>query len=197
MSDLICVTNRHLCQGDFLSRIDNIAACHPAGILLREKDLPEAEYESLARQVLDICRTHGVLCILHSFAEVARTLGAKALHLPLPILRELTPAQRAAFVHLGASCHSVADAQEAQRLGCTYLTAGHIFATGCKQGVPGRGLDFLQAIIQAVELPVYAIGGIGPQNAAQVRMIGAKGLCVMSGAMTCPDIHTYLNGMEG
>lgn len=197
MSDLICVTNRRLCQGDFLERIDAIAACRPAAILLREKDLPATEYHVLARQVLDICQTHGTLCILHSFAAVALELSAPALHLPLPLLRTLTHQQKKNFVHLGTSCHSVEEAREAQALGCTYLTAGHIFATDCKQGLPGRGLDFLQNVIRSVDLPVCAIGGIDQSNVASVRRTGAKGICVMSGAMTCPSVRSYLNGMGG
>ena len=30
------------------------------------------------------------------------------------------------------------EAKEAQDLGCTYITAGHIFLTDCKKGLPGR-----------------------------------------------------------
>jgi thiamine-phosphate pyrophosphorylase len=73
--------------------------------------------------------------------------------------------------------------EEAQRLGCSYLVAGNIYETDCKQGLPGRGLDFLQAACQASALPVYAIGGITPARLAAVLAAGAAGACVMSGLM--------------
>ena len=38
MSDILCVTNRSLCKEDFLARVEKIAANHPKGIILREKD---------------------------------------------------------------------------------------------------------------------------------------------------------------
>ena len=88
MSDVICVTNRSLCRDDFLSRIEEAAKLHPAGILLREKELDEEEYKKLARQVLRICKKHRVTCILHSFADAAEELGAEALHMPLMKLRD-------------------------------------------------------------------------------------------------------------
>ena len=196
MSEVLCVTNRQLCREDFLTRLERIAAAKPAGIILREKDLPEADYRRLAEQTLELCRRHGVPCILHSFPDAAAELGAEGLHLPLPLLRALPEGKRAAFRRLGASCHSVAEAREAEALGCTYITAGHIFDTACKAGTPGRGLDFLREVCAAVEVPVYAIGGIAPENFRAVLAAGARGGCVMSGLMTCPDPAAYLAAFE-
>lgn len=187
MSDILCVTNRSLCREDFIKRLERIAAAHPAGVILREKALSPQEYRPLAAETLAICRAHGVPCILHSFPDIARALKADGLHLPLDRLRAIPPEERKGFGMLGASCHSVEDAMEAEALGCTYLTAGHIFATDCKKGLPPRGLGFLRAVCQAVSIPVWAIGGIAPGNIGSVRECGARGGCVMSGLMTCPD----------
>ena len=192
MCEVLCVTNRRLCSQDFLSRIESIAAAQPEGIILREKDLSADEYRSMAEAVLRICGRYGTPCILHSFADIARELGVTALHLPLHLLRELPPDKRSGFTTLGVSCHSAAEAVEAEALGCTYVTAGHIFDTDCKKGLAGRGLDFLKQVCQSVDLPVYAIGGISAENAGQVLSAGAKGVCVMSNVMTCNDPREYL-----
>ena len=192
MSDILCVTNRTLCREDFLTRLERIAACHPAGIILREKDLSPDEYQALAAQVMALCERYDVPCILHSFVDTALELRSAAIHLPLHILREMTPEQKSQFHTIGASCHSVEDAMEAQRLGCTYITAGHVFETACKAGLQGRGLDFLKTVCESVSIPVYAIGGISAGNLRSVRGAGAKGACVMSGLMGCEDPETYL-----
>lgn len=196
MSDIICVTNRLLCREDFLTRLEQVAAARPAAVILREKDLTPGQYRALAARVLELCRRHSVPCVLHRFADTALELGATAIHLPLPVLRGLTAGQKTAFAVIGASCHSVEDALEAQSLGCGYITAGHVFDTDCKQGLPGRGLAFLEQVCRAVDLPVYAIGGIAPQNIQSVRAAGAAGGCVMSGLMTCPDPISFLNSFE-
>lgn len=188
LSDILCITNRKLCKEDFLTRIETIAEAHPKAIVLREKDLPEEEYRVLAAKVMHICEKYNVPCILHSFTKVALALHAKAIHMPLPLLRKMTPQEKSHFEAIGASCHSLEDAKEAERLGCTYITAGHIFLTDCKKGLPGRGLPFLQNICENVSIPVYAIGGICTENIDAVRQTGAAGACIMSGFMKCNNV---------
>ncbi len=196
MCKILCITNRLLCQDDFLDRISRIAAEQPAGIILREKDLPEQEYAKLAEQVLGICRSAGVPCILHSFPETAKKLRAERLHLPLPVLRSMTENERKTLPTFGVSCHSAEDAQEAENYGASCLIAGHIFETDCKKGLSGRGTNFLRKVCSSVFLPVYAIGGITPENAAQVIKAGAAGICVMSALMQCADPAEYMQKLK-
>ena len=151
----------------------------------------EREYDQSLRWANSLWLA-GVPCILHTFVGAARALGARAIHLPLPVLRTLSAGERAAFPALGASCHSVEEAWEAVALGATYLTAGHVFATTCKAGLPGRGVEFLAQVCAAVPCPVYAIGGVGPENLPALARAGAKGGCVRSPLMTCPDPGAYL-----
>lgn len=193
---ILSVTNRKLCREDFLSRIERIAAANPAGIILREKDFSEEEYRSLAEQVLNICRKQGTPCILHSFYETALELECDSVHLPLPVLMGMEPGKRKKFRILGASCHSAEDAVLAEKMGCCYLTAGHVFETDCKKGLPGRGMDFLEQVCRSVSVPVYAIGGITAAHMGRIRQAGAAGACVMSGLMTCEDPKEYLEGFK-
>jgi thiamine-phosphate pyrophosphorylase len=184
-----------LCD-EFLAKIEKIATAKPSGIILREKDLSEVEYKSLAKQVIEICNKYEVTCILHSFADVAIKLNSDKIHLPLPILRNMTDFQKSKFKTIGASCHSVDEAIEAQRLGCTYITAGHIFATDCKKGLAPRGIDFLKEICSNVSIPVYAIGGIDSSNVNSVKNAGADGACIMSGLMSCEDVQGYIQEVK-
>lgn len=196
MSDVICVTNRSLCREPFTQRVERVIAAKPAAIILREKDLAPAEYAELARQVLTLAG-EAVPVILHSHPDAALLLGCRRLHLPLPLLRKMPARQRAAFDVLGASCHSVEDAMEAEALGCSYITAGHVFETGCKPGLPPRGLSFLRTVTEAVSVPVWAIGGITPDNMASVLDSGAAGGCVMSGLMTCAEPQNFMAAFCG
>ena len=196
MSDVIVVTNRSLCVEPFLERVEKIVRGHPKAILLREKDLNKDAYGKLMKQVKDMADACGTLCICHHFADVARELSVNALHLSMPDLRSLSAEERTQFSILGASCHSLEEAREAQRLGCTYVTAGHIFDTDCKAGVPGRGLSFLEEICREISVPVYAIGGITADWMEHIKQCGASGGCVMSGAMQCEDVEGYLGAFR-
>ncbi|MCI5495526.1 MAG: thiamine phosphate synthase [Roseburia sp.] len=181
----ICVTNRTLCRDDFLTRIDHIAKKGVAdAILLREKDLTEREYLELAEKVLSICKSHNRRCILHTYYKAAKELGCKEIHLPLPLLQKMREeGEKEWFTTVGTSVHSLKQANLAMHLQADYMTAGHIFETDCKKGLPGRGLSFLSKVVCESEVPVYGIGGISADNAGQIMETGAAGVCIMSGFM--------------
>jgi thiamine-phosphate pyrophosphorylase len=176
-----------------MEQLSRIAEAAPKYIILREKDLDESDYHALAEKAMEICRWSATRLILHYYWKIAIELGSDSIHLPLHILRELTAEDKEHFSLIGASCHSVEDAIEAEKLGADYITAGHVFATDCKKGVPPRGLDFLREVCKSVDIPVYAIGGIAPENFPQVMDAGASGACVMSGFMKCAEPKDLLN----
>lgn len=176
---IIAVTNRHLCKGDFLEKIEQIAKERPYAILLREKDLPEDEYRKLAKSCNDICEVHGVQLIAHSFPQIAKEFEI-GIHLPFQLIQKNHLSR---FSQIGISIHSLQEAVLAEERGANYLIAGHIFATDCKKGVEPRGLEFLQDVCRAVKIPVFAIGGISTENIHAVMEHGASGICVMSRLM--------------
>lgn len=204
MYKIMAVTNRRLCQEDFLKRIQKLTDAGVDEILLREKDLSEEAYEKLAEQVLKICAHTKTTCILHNYAEVAEKLGAKAIHLPLHVAVEQKE-ELNGFARVGISVHSPEQLNEAEQLFRTlkqtecYVTAGHIFATDCKKGLPPRGLSFLEDICRHATVPVYAIGGITPENYKEAIRAGAAGVCLMSQSMCapCEEIHQLCNRKKG
>ncbi|MEA4923897.1 MAG: thiamine phosphate synthase [Syntrophomonadaceae bacterium] len=182
---VIYVTNRKLCEDDFLGRINQLAQGKPHAVILREKDLSLAEYESLAFKVREICGLHEIPLIINQNITAAARLKLASIHLSMPDLRSnINAAGR--FI-IGVSVHSAAEAREAQALGAAYLIAGHIYATACKEGIAPRGLPFLKEVCASVRIPVYAIGGITRDRANEVLQAGAHGICIMSEAMTCAD----------
>ena len=191
MYQIICITNRTLCEGDFEQRIRMIAESPVSMLILREKDLSPDEYTCLARKVVEICRGTDTQCILHSFVETAVELNHPAIHLPMSVLRTLSEEQRKFFTILGASCHSLEEAEEAESLGCTYITASHIFSTDCKKDLAPKGLSFLCRICRNLSIPVYGLGGIHPNNISSVINAGADGVCIMSDFMQCKNIREY------
>lgn len=234
MYKLLVITNRKLCNNDFLEQIKNICTLNnklytlnnkelytlknsfkelyssnninrkldelnntntiisSVSIVLREKDLSESDYKALAEKVLKVCEDNNTKCILHTYHKVARELKGNKLHVPLHVLKS-NPHISKEFNEIGVSIHSVDEAIEAANLGATYITAGHIFATDCKKDLPPRGLGFLKTVCNVVQIPVYAIGGISPENAQQAIDAGAAGICIMSGLMKCKDPKELLN----
>lgn len=185
---LIAVTDSATCPRPLPEQIERLAKLtelRPQAVILRAKSLDKAAYRTLALQAQQSCKVTGIPLILHSDWQLARELGISKLHLPLALLRQISEYERAYFTWLSTSVHSVGEAQEAQALGATVLIAGHIYTTQCKAGLAPRGLGFLQNVCSAVNLPVYAIGGISfdASQHAELKANGARGACVMSAYM--------------
>ena len=182
MCKVIAVTNRMLCQRNFLEQIRILGRAGVDQIVLREKDLEESVYEELAKQVLSACKDVSVKCSVHQNIRVAKRLHVKNLHLSLPLAME-NRQELEDFDWFGISTHSLEQLVEAQKCGADYVFYGHVFSTDCKKGVPSRGLPALREICKAAEIPVYAIGGISPENALWAVEAGAAGICVRSWGM--------------
>lgn len=183
--EIIAVSNRKLCERPFLEQMERVCKVKPKAIILREKDLSEAEYRVLAEDVLSVSDKYKIPCILHKFWKIALELECTSVHLPLPELRKIPKEVKEQFQRIGTSVHSVEDAKEAEELGVSCMTAGHIYVTDCKKGLAPRGPGFLKDVCSTVSVPVYAIGGIkfDEKQWEELKQNGASGGCIMSGMM--------------
>lgn len=183
----IVITNRHLVQGDFLKQLEKVTKLHLHALILREKDLADDAYESLAKKVFDLCKREDITCFLHTEIEIARKIGCQNIHLSIPVLKGLSETEKKAltedFCEISISCHSMEDVEIAMAGGATQIILGTIFETECKKGVLGKGVEFVREICQKCPLPVYAIGGMNLQRLPLVIDAGAAGCCMMSGFM--------------
>lgn len=185
---LFVITNSRICGDDFLLRIENIARSRPDRIILREKHLSEDRYMDIAEKCIDICKKYNVPFSINTFVNAAQKLNVQNIHIPLFMLKnDMSLTKR--FKNTGVSVHSVNEAKEAEKLGASYIIAGHIFQTDCKKGLEPRGLDFLKNIKSSVNIPVFAIGGIGMEQIPSVILTGADGICVMSHFMKCENVQ--------
>ncbi|MDR0434902.1 MAG: thiamine phosphate synthase [Gracilibacteraceae bacterium] len=184
--EIYAMTARELCPESLTERMALLAASGLNGILLREKDLPEAEYVKLARSGAAVCRRRGIDFGIHSRPAVARRLDLAWLHLSWTGFLALAAQKRTEmgeFARVGVSVHSVAEAARAAAWGADYLLAGHVFPTASKPGRAGRGVDFLRTVSGAAAAPVYAIGGLEADNIGAVAASGVRGVFLMSSLM--------------
>jgi thiamine-phosphate pyrophosphorylase len=186
------VTNRRLIKEGALEDIcKKSAEGGAAAIILREKDLETEELLELAYRVKNKLKGRAPLIINGSY-EVAEKVNADGLHLGFSAFMNF----EAEFSGcLGVSIHSLQEAIDAENKGADYLIAGHIFETSCKEGLAGRGLEFLREICNTVRIPVIAIGGISEENINSVMKCGAYGGAVMSSVMNSGDPKSYVEAL--
>lgn len=160
---------------------------------IRDKKSPAAETFELSQTVLTRCRQKNLKpkVLINDRVDIALALPADGVHLagkslPASVVRQLR--DRASWNGIiGCSIHSFDEALEAAAAGVDYITFGHIYASESHRDVAPRGLRALARIVEAVPLPVIAIGGIDASNVLPVLETGVSGVAVIGAVLGSPD----------
>lgn len=157
-------------------------------VQLRDKTASAAAMLVQARQLLTVIRQHGAQLAVNDRLDVALAAQADGVHLAgqsLPVADAVKLANGS--VQVGRSVHSLEEAVQAADDGADYITFGHVFPTASHAGMPPKGLHELRTIVEAVDVPVLAIGGITPLNLDEVLATGCAGVAVISAILSDPD----------
>ncbi|MEQ5870746.1 thiamine phosphate synthase [Sagittula sp. NFXS13] len=151
-------------------------------VQLRHKTLADAAFADLACQMMDRLSPLGAKLIVNDRTEIARAIGAAGLH-----IGQSDGDPRAARARIGPEAIlglSIESAEQAAAVppGCVdYLGVGPVRATASKPDhAPPLGWTGLADIVSRTALPCMAIGGLGPDDATQVRRAGCAGMAVVS-----------------
>ena len=146
-------------------------------VQLRLKDAPTERVVELGRAFRELPATF----VVNDDVDAALALAADAVHLGQS--DEGTERAVGAGLTVGVSVWDVGQAIAAERAGASYLGAGPIWPTPSKADAdPAIGLDGLAGIVDAVSIPVIAIGGIDATNAGACIAAGASGVAVIRAA---------------
>jgi thiamine-phosphate pyrophosphorylase len=157
-------------------------------IQLRDKSASAATLFSQASQLLAVAHQHGSHLAINDRLDVALAIGAEGVHLAgqsMPVDAAVRLANGRLLV--GRSVHSLAEASSAAAGGADYVTFGHVFPTTSHPGLPPHGLTELREIVEAVDVPVLAIGGISVDNLDKVLETGCAGVAVISAILSDPN----------
>ncbi|ALN59462.1 mutator MutT protein [Lysobacter enzymogenes] len=137
-----------------------------------------ARWRQLAAAAAKRCRAAKAELLVNADLELALELGL-GLHLRAAQLRELGERPLAAGLPLAASCHDADELRAAQALGCDFAVVGSVKPTPSHPSVLGIGWEAFAALRESVSLPIYAIGGLGPDDLAEARRHGAQGVAAI------------------
>ncbi len=149
-------------------------------VQLRVPGIPADRRERLLAEVAGRCRAACAGLLVNGDIGMALEHGT-GLHLPAAMLRAQRGRPVPADRLLSASCHDAEELELAQALGCDFAIVGPVRATPSHPGQPGIGWDRFEALREQVSLPLYAIGGLTPDDLATARSHGAQGIAAIRG----------------
>jgi thiamine-phosphate pyrophosphorylase len=200
---LYLITDRTLLPEDqFLTGIEAALKGGVRAIQLREKNLPENELRSLAKDALKLTQKYNALLLINHRAELAHDLGADGVHLTESSTAVRKVRKQYPDLLIGKSTHSLEGAKRAQHQGADFVTFSPVYDTPSKQQYgSSQGLEKLQQVCAGIDIPVLALGGIDLSRTSTVRKHGAFGVGLIRGIWNSPDIEhessKYINALTG
>ena len=185
MVKLYLVTNSDgFTEDEFLNIIGEACKGGVTLVQLREKEKNGREYYNLAVKVKAVTDTYSVPLIIDDRVDIALACGAAGVHvgqddLPIAAARDIMGKGKM----IGATAKTIEAALAAQKAGADYLGVGAIYPTTTKVKTVLTPVDTLKDIVQAVNIPVAAIGGLNAGNMDVLYGSGASGIAVVTAIM--------------
>jgi thiamine-phosphate diphosphorylase len=160
------------------------AQCRPRSVMvqLRDRELGVRERLCLGELIAESTRASDQILCINDRLDLAMLLDAQALH-----LGENSFSPRDVRQHVGdrfwltRASHDpiITDAE-----GADAILLSPIIST--RKGAPALGIDAIKLACKTLRVPVYALGGVGADNAAACLAAGARGIAAI-GAWLATD----------
>lgn len=198
-TDIYCLTAEKFSLGR--SNIDVVREMLDAGIKLiqyreKEKKTGEMYEECLAIRRMTI--EAGAAFIVNDDIALALAVEADGVHIgqedfPVEVVRRLVGDD----MTIGLSTHAPEEAQEALRRGADYIGVGPIYRTFTKDDVVDPvGLEYLDYVVENIDLPFVAIGGIKEHNIGDVVKRGAQCVALVTEIVGAEDIGGTIQALR-
>ena len=170
-------------------------------IQLRFKNIEDRKLYMVAREFVEICRSHNVLSIINDRIDIAVASGADGVHLGWNDLSveqarqlELQP------LIIGKTTHSIGQIEEISQSMPTYVSLGPVYPTATKPNLKAAGLDYVTAGIKHLKNTVIghvAVGGIMVDNVEDVLEAGATAVGICSAVTENVDPRSICQILKG
>ncbi len=191
---LITDSRRFAGREAFLAALERLLAEGGVRLVqLREPHLGERDYLALAESVGELCRRHAAVLLLNAPPEVAKKAALPpplgGVHLSSRRLMTLPAAGRPLPPPLwvAASCHDAEELAQAARCGADFVVLGPVARTASHPEAVPLGWERFGTLCAASPLPVYALGGMRPEDLGRARTFSARGLAMIGAVWDAED----------
>jgi 8-oxo-dGTP diphosphatase len=152
-------------------------------VQLRAPHAAPARWKRLVESAVDACRRHDADVLVNADLELADAFGI-GVHLRAEQLARIDARPLPADRRVGASCHTLEDLRRAEAIGCDFAVLGPVAETTTHPDATPLRWEGFAALREEVSLPIYAIGGMTPDDIAIARAHGAQGIAAIRAFVT-------------
>lgn len=179
---------RNKTDEEFLNIIEEAIKGGTTIVQLREKTASTKEFYDLALRVKEITSRYDVPLLINDRIDIALAVDSEGVHIgqddmPADIAREIIGYDKI----LGVSASTVEEAKKAEIDSADYIGSGAVFPTATKDDADSVSKKELKEIVDSIDIPVVAIGGITVENAHTLKGSGIAGFSVVSAIMSAED----------
>lgn len=190
---LYAVTSQAICADAAVLQRAVTAALQGGAVMIqyRDKHSGPDTHRSNALRLQALCKEAGAPLILNDGPlEVLERQHFDGVHLGADDAAIAAARARLPKAVIGATCgQSLQRAQQAVRDGASYLAFGAFYPSATKPDAQPASIELLQQAKQQFALPLCAIGGITPGNAAPLIAAGAAYIAAVEGVFGAGDIE--------
>lgn len=178
MDRIYIITDRKLAGENLFEIIKNLVKEGYRFIQLRENDLSPLEMCQMTEKILNITN-NDINLVINDRVDIAKIYNLYGVQLKEISISPHLVKKNFPDLKIGLSCHEEKRLLSNEAV-ADFFVFGNIFETSCKAGLKGKGIERLKNIISLTKKPLYAIGGINPENARLIKEAGCYGVAVRS-----------------
>ncbi len=174
-------TSLYIRWADFLVRLERALRAGAKLIQLREPHLSETDYQVCAKETAALCHRYGAKLLLNADPGLVGVCGADGVHLNRQRLMSCRQRPLGPDLLVAASCHDAGELEQAAHLAADFAVLSPVAKTASHPEAEPLGWETFRVLCTEAAMPVYALGGMRPQDLPRARDVGAQGIAMISG----------------
>lgn len=188
---LYVITDSHLIPSNrFVETVEQAILGGAQVVQYRDKSKDSGRHLDQLQGLSELCHTHQIPLIVNDDYTLLQSVSVQGIHLgkedaQVAQVKDLFGDR---FL-IGVSCYNQFSlAQRALNEGAHYIALGSFFSSQTKPHAVAASIELLRQATSQLHCPIVAIGGITPENGAQLIAAGADCLAVIHGVFGQPDV---------
>ena len=169
---------------DYIDALDEAFGAGLKAFQHRQKDVAIYDFIKIGEKIKNLIfkKYPDVKFFVNERADAAAVLSADGVHLNTNALPVKSVKEKFKNLKIFYSSHTIEDAVNAEKNGADFITFSPVFKT--KKQVFFHGADVLKKAVNAVKIPVFALGGINKFNIQEIKESGCRFIAVQSALLS-------------